>query len=95
MWQPIESQSFYVSYSKSFSPYGGRGLITIATDSKAVYDEKLQYSRQYEVGLKSDWINDRLSSQIAFYNLELYNIRYQPDAVNAPYNWQIRGNDRS
>lgn len=95
IWQPIESQSFYASYSKNFSPYGGRGLITISTDSKTVYDNKPQYSRQYEVGIKSDWLNDKLSSQIALYDLELYNVRYQPDAVNDPYNWQVRGSDRS
>ena len=95
IWQPIESQSFYASYSKNFAPYGGRGLITLATDSKTVYDDKPQYSRQYEVGVKSDWLNDKLSSQIALYDLELYNIRYQPDAVNDPYNWQVRGSDRS
>ncbi|OCG67088.1 hypothetical protein A9G39_05305 [Gilliamella sp. Imp1-6] len=85
IWQPIESQSFYTSYSKNFSPYGGRGLITLSTDSKTVYDNKPQYSRQYEVGIKSDWLNDKFSSQIALYNLELYNIRYQPDSVNDPY----------
>ncbi|MCO6551800.1 MAG: TonB-dependent siderophore receptor [Gilliamella sp.] len=95
IWQPIESQSFYTSYSKNFSPYGGRGLITLSTDSKTVYDNKPQYSRQYEVGIKSDWLNDKFSSQIALYNLELYNIRYQPDSVNDPYNWQVRGSDLS
>lgn len=70
-------------------------MITIATKSKTVYDDKPQYSRQYEVGIKSDWFNDKLSSQIALYDLELYNVRYQPDAVNDPYNWQVRGSDRS
>ncbi|WP_430875947.1 TonB-dependent receptor [Gilliamella sp. G0441] len=95
IWQPIESQSFYASYSKNFAPYGGRGLITISTDSKTVYDNKPQYSRQYEVGVKSDWLDDKLSSQLALYNLELYNVRYQPDAVNDPYNWQVKGSDRS
>lgn len=95
IWQPIESQSLYASYSKNFSPYGGRGLITLSTDPKTVYDDKPQYSRQYEIGIKSDWLGDKLSSQIALYDLELYNVRYQPDAVNDPYNWQVRGSDRS
>ncbi|OCG48871.1 hypothetical protein A9G35_00845 [Gilliamella sp. Choc5-1] len=95
IWQPIESQSVYSSYSKNFSPYGGRGLITLSTDSKTVYDNKPQYSRQYEIGIKSDWLNDKFSSQIAVYDLELYNVRYQPDSVNDPYNWQVRGSDRS
>jgi iron complex outermembrane recepter protein len=81
--------------SKNFAPYGGRGLITIMTDSKTVYDDKPQYLRQYEVGIKSDWLDDKLSFQIALYDLELYNVYYQPDAVNDPYNWQVKGSDRS
>lgn len=95
IWQPIEKQSIYASYSKNFAPYGGRGIITISTNQKTVFDNKPQFSRQYEVGVKSDWFNDKLSSQLAVYQLELYNVRYQPDAVNDPYNWQVKGSDRS
>lgn len=95
IWQPWKQHSFYTSYSKNFAPYGGRGLITISTNPDDVYDTKPQYSRQYEVGMKSDWFNDKLSTQIAVYELELYNVRYQPDSQNDPYNWQVRGSDRS
>ncbi len=95
IWQPVEAHSFYVSYSKNFAPYGGRGLISVSVSSDAVYDEEPQYSRQYEVGVKSDWMNGRLSSQISLYELELYNKRYQPDPENDPYNWAVRGKERS
>ncbi|MBC9131486.1 TonB-dependent siderophore receptor [Frischella sp. Ac48] len=95
IWQPVEQHSLYASYSKNFAPYGGRGIITISTNQQTVFDNKPQYSRQYELGVKSDWLNDKLSSQIAVYQLELYNVRYQPDAVNDPYNWQVKGSDRS
>lgn len=95
MWQPVPTQSLYVSYSKNFSPYGGRGLLGVSVDDKTVYDDEPQYSRQVEVGLKSDWLDNTLSSQIAVYNLEKYNIRYQPDAENDPYTWATRGNERS
>ncbi|MEX7656308.1 TonB-dependent receptor domain-containing protein, partial [Pseudomonas aeruginosa] len=29
VWQPTDQHSFYSSYSKSFAPYGGRGMISI------------------------------------------------------------------
>lgn len=95
IWQPVEAHSFYVSYSKNFAPYGGRGLISVSVSSDAVYDEEPQYSRQYEVGEKNDWMNGRLSSQISLYELDLYNKRYQPDPENNPYNWAVRGREMS
>lgn len=95
VWQPLPAHSFYASYSKNFSPYGGRGLLGVAVAATSVYDEKPQYARQFEIGTKSDWLEGRLSTQVSLYSLELYNIRYQPDAVNAPYTWGVRGRERS
>jgi len=95
IWQPSESQSLYASYSKNFAPYGGRGLMSVSVDDTAVYDADPQYSRQYEVGVKSEWLNERLSSQVSVYELELYNIRYRPDPDNDPFLWAVRGSERS
>lgn len=95
VWQPLPAHSFYASYSKNFSPYGGRGLLGVAVAATSVYDEKPQYARQFEIGTKSDWLEGRLSTQVSLYSLELYNIRYQPDAVNAPYTWDVRGRECS
>ncbi|MDO4232333.1 MAG: TonB-dependent siderophore receptor [Lautropia sp.] len=94
IWQPTKTQSIYASWSKSFSPYGGRGMINVATTSSAVYDADPQYSRQVEVGIKSDWAEGAFSTQASIYQLEHYNIRYQPDE-NDPYLWAVRGRDRS
>ncbi|RYF74487.1 MAG: TonB-dependent siderophore receptor [Comamonadaceae bacterium] len=95
VWQPVPAHSLYASYSKSFSPYGGRGLLSVSVADNAVYDAEPQYSRQFEIGTKSDWLDGRLSTQVALYNLELYNIRYQPDPENDPYTWAVRGSERS
>lgn len=95
IWQPVQEHSFYASYSKNFSPYGGRGLLGVAVDEKAVFDAEPQYSRQFEVGVKSDWFDNALSSQLSVYNLEKYNIRYQPDVENDPFTWATRGTERS
>ena len=95
VWQPTPTQSVYASYSKSFSPYGGRGTLSVLTAPTAVFDAEPQHSRQLEVGVKSDWFNGRLSTTVSVYQLEHYNIRYQPDATNFPTEWAMRGKERS
>lgn len=45
--------------------------------------------------MKSDWLDNALSSQIAVYSLEKFKIRYRPDAENAPFTWATRGSERS
>ena len=95
IWQPVDAHSVYASYSKNFAPYGGRGLMSVAVAENAVFDEEPQYSRQLETGLKSDWFDGRLSSQLAVYELELYNVRYRPDPENEPFTWAVRGSERS
>ena len=95
IYQPVPEHSLYASWSKSFAPFGGRGMISIETASSAVHDADPQYSRQMEVGVKSDWANNAFSTQFAVYQLEHYNIRYQPDADNDPYTWAVRGKERS
>lgn len=96
VWQPIESQSFYASYSKSFAPYGGRGMISIdPTQSPDVYDAEPQYNEQYEIGVKSDWFNDRLNTQFSIYDITKNNIRYRPDEVKHPEQWDVGQQQRS
>lgn len=93
IWTPVRDHSFYVSYSKSFSPYGGRGLLSVATDTDTVFDDEPQYTRQTEFGIKSDWLDGRLSSQVAIYNLEKYNIRVQDE--DDPILWHVVGLERT
>ncbi|WP_406623869.1 TonB-dependent receptor [Acidovorax sp. SDU_ACID1] len=91
VWQPVREHSVYTSYSKSYSPYGGRGMLGVS----GAQDDEPRYSRQVEAGVKSDWLDGGLSTQLAAYQLEHYNIRYQPDAVNSPLEWAVRGKERS
>lgn len=90
VWQPVQSQSFYTSYSKSFSPYGGRGLLLVSTTvSPSTYDAEPQYNEQYEIGVKSDWLDGRLNTQLSVFDITKNNIRYQPDSVNRPNDWEV------
>jgi len=95
VWQPTIEHSVYGSYSKSFAPYGGRGMLSVSVDPNAIYDAEPQHSRQMEAGIKSEWMDGRLSTTLAVYELEHYNIRYQPDPINDPFNYEVRGKERS
>lgn len=96
VWQPTEHQSIYASYSKSFAPFGGRvGLSVVSADTKLnTFDAEPQYNEQYEVGIKSDWLNDRLNTQLSVYDIRKNNIRYLPDAEK-PDDWAVAGQHES
>ena len=75
VWTPLRDHSFYASYSKTFSPTGG-GLIGITPNARGnTNDVDPEQTRQYEVGVKSDWLDGNLSTTLALYQLELYNRR--------------------
>ncbi|EUB84400.1 TonB-dependent receptor [Pseudomonas sp. GM30] len=75
VWTPLHNHSFYASWSKTFSPVGG-GLIGITPGAAGnTNDLSPELTKQKEVGVKSDWLDDRLSTTLAVYDLELYNRR--------------------
>ena len=75
VWTPVEHHSFYASWSKTFSPTGG-GLIGITPNAAGnANDLSPELTKQKEIGVKSDWLDDRLSTTLAVYELELYNRR--------------------
>lgn len=75
VYSPWKEHSFYASWSKTFSPPGG-GLIGITPGATGNTNETdPETTRQKEVGVKSDWLDQRLSTTLAIYELELYNRR--------------------
>lgn len=96
VWQPNDTQSFYASYSKSYAPYGGRGTISIDPNlNSSLYDAEPQYNEQYEIGVKSDWLDKRLNTQFSIFDITKNNIRYRPDATNFPDVWAVGQQQRS
>ena len=96
MWNVTPAHTLYASYNKGFAPYGGRdGYLSIDTSSSAVFNADPEYTRQYETGVKSSWLDDRLSTTLSAYQIERFNIRYRPDAQNDPYTWAVGGKHRS
>ncbi len=85
VYQPIQPVSLYASYSQSFS----QNLAT--TFGGSLF--KPSRGTQYEVGVKTDFLNGRLSSTLALYQLTLSNV-LTPDLNNPAFNVQT-GEQRS
>ncbi|MCO7565177.1 TonB-dependent siderophore receptor [Pseudomonas sp. S 311-6] len=75
VYSPWREHSFYASWSKTFSPVGG-GLIGITPGATGNANQTSpEHTRQKEIGVKSDWLDERLTTTLALYELELYNRR--------------------
>lgn len=97
VWQPNEHQSLYASYSKSFAPFGGSmgvNPISSASQDMNIFNAEPQYNEQYEIGVKSDWFDERLNTQFSIYDIRKKNIRYRPDP-DVPDVWAVGGEHQS
>ncbi|MGV8611325.1 TonB-dependent receptor domain-containing protein, partial [Pseudomonas aeruginosa] len=73
VWQPVAAHALYTSFSKTYAPVGG-GLIGITPENK---NNRLspEYTRQFETGVKSDWLEQQVTTTLSLYRLEMYNRR--------------------
>ena len=72
IYQPTDTQSYYVSYGTSFNP----SLETLAlTNGQQSLDPET--SRQYELGAKWDLLDGNLSLNAAIFDIEKDNVRSQ------------------
>lgn len=96
VYQPVPEHSLYASYSRSFAPFGGSmGVSAVnATQNLALFNAEPQYNDQYEIGVKSDWFNQRLNTQLSAFNIIKHNIRYLQDRED-PNSWAIAGEHQS
>ncbi|VAX43012.1 Ferric hydroxamate uptake [Acinetobacter calcoaceticus] len=97
VWQPLPEHSFYTSYSKSFAPFGGQMGVNQVTGSTDVtkMDKEPQYNEQYEVGVKSEWLDSRLNTQFSVFDIRKNNIRYKPNPDSEPEVWATAGQHQS
>ncbi|MFQ4143485.1 TonB-dependent siderophore receptor [Chlorogloeopsis sp. ULAP02] len=66
VYQPIEPISLYASFSQSFSPQFGR--------NRSGSPFKPEQGTQYEVGIKGDFLDNRLSTTLAAYQITKTNV---------------------
>lgn len=92
VWDITPEHTAYASYSRSFSPPGAKGMVNLSESNQYLKDP--EYSTQYEIGLKSDWFNKKLATQLSVYQLARNNIPYLPDP-NKIDDWAISGQERS
>uniref|UniRef100_UPI0035CB8B0F TonB-dependent siderophore receptor n=1 Tax=uncultured Nostoc sp. TaxID=340711 RepID=UPI0035CB8B0F len=85
VYQPIAPISLYASYSRSFEQ------VTGADQANTLF--KPQLGTQYEVGVKTDLFDNKLSATLALYQLTLTNI-LTSDPTNLDYSVQT-GEQRS
>ncbi|QMU27720.1 TonB-dependent receptor [Adhaeribacter radiodurans] len=69
VYQPVSNTAFFASYSNNFTPNTGRD----------VFNENLAPSiiDQYEVGIKNDFFNDKLSANFTLYHIINNNLAQQ------------------
>ncbi|BDA71251.1 ferrichrome-iron receptor [Calothrix sp. PCC 7716] len=89
VYQPSKNVSLYTSYSQSFRPSIGRN-----PDNKPFEPTR---GTQYEVGVKADFLDGRLSTTLAAYNLTKTNVLTpNPDPELAREGFQVQvGEQRS
>lgn len=85
VYKPSENISLYTSYSQSFNPVIGQ-----SADLDVFEPER---GRQFEVGIKTSFLDDRFSSTLAYYDLTRTNVLTQ-DVDNTGFQVQI-GEQRS
>ncbi|MEO1560267.1 MAG: TonB-dependent siderophore receptor [Cyanobacteria bacterium J06632_19] len=87
VYKPAENISIYGSYTRSFKPQVGRERID------GVTGEPLQpeVGTQYEVGVKADLLDNKVSTTLSLFHLERTNVRENIDQFNV----QQTGKQRS
>lgn len=85
VYQPSDEHSLYASYSRSFLQSVGTAFDDTTFDPER--------GTQYEVGLKSDWLEGRLSTTLALYQITRSNVLTE-DLINPNFSIQT-GEQRS
>ena len=95
VYKPVENISFYGSYTRSFKPVIGRETslnpVTNELDIGEVFEP--ERGTQYEIGVKADLLDNKLSTTLALFHLERTNVI--EEGANSPLGSQQTGKQRS
>lgn len=95
VYKPAENISFYGSYTRSFKPVIGRetSLDPVTNDLITGDPFEPEKGTQYEVGVKADLLDNKLSTTLALFHLERTNVI--EEGANSPLGSQQTGKQRS
>jgi len=80
VYQPTDTTSIYASWTNSFNPqYFGR--------SRNNEPFKPETSEQFEIGIKQDFLNNQLSTTLAFFDISKKNV-LTPDPIDTDFSVQ-------
>jgi catecholate siderophore receptor len=88
IWQPSDTQSYYLSYSTSFNP----SLEQLTNTTSTTAPLPPEKNRSYELGGKWDLLDGRLSTNAAVFQITKYNARSQDSDGNYEATGTIRVN---
>lgn len=76
VYKPAENISVYGSYTRSFKPVMGREVLLDPVTLQRIDGDPFEPERgtQYEVGVKADLLDNRLSTTLALFHLERTNV---------------------
>lgn len=77
VWQPTETQSYYLSWSRSFQPSGENFALAVNNADLAP-----ENTRNTEVGAKYDFWDNRASATVSVFRLERDNIKVTDPTTN-------------
>lgn len=77
-YKPMPNLAFYVNYATSVEPQSpayNRNMQAPLTQFDLIKDFSPQESEQYEIGMKSTWFNNKLTTTLALFDLTKKNIQ--------------------
>lgn len=95
VYKPAENISFYGSYTRSFKPVIGRETSLDPVTDDLITGEPFEPEKgtQFEIGVKADLLNNKLSTTLALFHLERTNVI--EEGANSPLGSQQTGKQRS
>ncbi|TDJ45495.1 MAG: TonB-dependent receptor, partial [Gammaproteobacteria bacterium] len=79
-WTPMDSMMLYASYAEGFKGSGFSAIAIFDTGPVAQYDAET--NQTYEIGMKADWFDHRLRTNLAYYYSDIEDLQQNATVVD-------------